>query len=567
MSDYEKQAVTSKRRFQIRTQAIEKKQDVLAEIRHRKTNAYIIKKHHLTLWQVRFVIKREIIRQIKKGTRMEIIAHRLNMSLDQIREVRNNYIQHHLINGASKNDLAKKLHMEHQQILTIRNHMIEKKLVQKLTIKEVAHRWRLAESSVEKIREQAILRRLQMTHPEDVATTFRLSVEDVLRIRQKISQPLALQGHVTKESKKWLKNINRQEQAIVASLEHGKPTRIIAQQLNINQKFVIRTRTRHIEQAFEQRQPLAEISKRFYTPVDELRKLRNQRILYYREDGIKAKILARKFNMKTTALQKVVYHNRAVQQPMKKDKKENKTEPLTLFSVEACAKFMEELKKGKSMAEIGLSLNLDHHKTCAIRNHLILTKLNNGEKTEAVAKQFNTNLTNIYQITFQADLVNYPNIKKRTNSYLTEEQTQDVKRMIGEGKTNSQIAQLLSVKKSLVISKRRSLKRLTRLSSKKHRITDEQKSAILADARYLDKVTNAMKHGVSIESVRVISKRNNKMSIKKISERKNDVEKLKKFKEIEKEIKRQAKVENIKRVLQEKPQQFRSTKHTSLLQR
>ncbi|MGG5307076.1 hypothetical protein IGK38_001741 [Enterococcus pernyi] len=215
------------------------------------------------------------------------------------------------------------------------------------------------------------------------------------------------------------------------------------------------------------------------------------------------------------------------------------------------------------MAEIGLSLNLDHHKTCAIRNHLILTKLNNGEKTEAVAKQFNTNLTNIYQIT----LVNYPNIKKRTNSYLTEEQTQDVKRMIGEGKTNSQIAQLLSVKKSLVISKRRSLKRLTRLSNKKHRITDEQKSAILADARHLDKVTNAMKHGVSIESVRVISKRNNKMSIKKISERKNDVEKLKKFKEIEKEIKRQAKVENIKRVLQEKPQQFCSTKHTSLLQR
>ncbi|MDY4307146.1 hypothetical protein SNF32_06530 [Enterococcus mundtii] len=45
------------------------------------------------------------------------------------------------------------------------------------------------------------------------------------------------------------------------------------------------------------------------------------------------------------------------------------------------------------------------------------------------------------------------------------------------------------------------------------------------------------------------------------------MEKLKKFKEIEKEIKRQAKVENIKRVLQEKPQQFRSTKHTSLLQR
>lgn len=98
---------------------------------------------------------------------------------------------------------------------------------------------------------------------------------------------------------------------------------------------------------------------------------------------------------------------------------------------------------------------------------------------------------------------------------MTEEQTQDVKRMIGEGKTNSQIAQLLSVKKSLVISKRRSLKRLTRLSNKKHRITDEQKSAILADARHLDKVTNAMKHGVSIESVRVISKRNNKMSIKK----------------------------------------------------
>ncbi|MGG5339068.1 hypothetical protein IGJ48_001763 [Enterococcus pernyi] len=271
---------------------------------------------------------------------MEIIAHRLNMSLDQIRELRNNYIKHHLINGASKNNLAKKLHMEHQQILTIRNHMIEKKLVQKLTIKEVAHRWRLVESSVEKIREQAILRRLQMTHPEDVATTFRLSVEDVLRIRQKISQPLALQGHVTKESKKWLKNINRQEQAIVASLEQGKPTRIIAQQLNINQKFVIRTSTRHIEQAFEQRQPLVEISKRFYTPVDELRKLRNQRILYYREDGIKARILARKFNMKTTALQKVVYHNRAVQQPMKKDKKENKTEPLTLFSVEVCAKFM-----------------------------------------------------------------------------------------------------------------------------------------------------------------------------------------------------------------------------------
>lgn len=57
------------------------------------------------------------------------------------------------------------------------------------------------------------------------------------------------------------------------------------------------------------------------------------------------------------------------------------------------------------------------------------------------------------------------------------------------------------------------------------------------------------------------------MSIKKISERKNDVEKLKKFKEVEKEIKRQAKVENIKRVFQEKPQQFRSTKHTSLLQR
>lgn len=227
---------------------------------------------------------------------------------------------------------------------------------------------------------------------------------------------------------------------------------------------MIRTRTRHIEQAFEQRQPLVEISKRFYTPVDELRKLRNQRILYYREGGIKSRILARKFNMKTTALQKVVYHNRAVQQPMKKDKKENKTEPLTLFSVEACAKFMEELKKRKSMAEIGLSLNLNHHKTCAIRNHLILTKLNNGEKTEAVAKQFNTNLTNIYQIT----LVNYPNIKKRTNSYLTEEQTQDVKRMIGEGKTNSQIAQLLSVKKSLVISKRRSLKRLTRLSNKKY---------------------------------------------------------------------------------------------------
>ncbi|PQF24296.1 hypothetical protein CUS89_04710 [Enterococcus mundtii] len=567
MSDHEKQVVTSKRRFQLRTQAIKKKQDVLAELRHCKTNTYIIKKHHLTLWQVRFVIKREVIRQIKKGTRMEVIAHQLNMSLDQIREVRNTYINNHLINGASKTDLAKNLHMERQQILAIRNHTIEKKLVQKVSIKEVAHRWRLTESGVEKIREQAILRRLQMTHPEDVANTFHLSVEDVLRIRQKISQPLALQSHVTKESKKWLKNINQQEQAIVASLEQGKPTRVVAQQLNINQKFVIRTRTRHIEQAFEKKQPLAEISERFYTPADELRKLRNQRILYYREDGIKASVLARKFNMKTTALQKIVYQNKAVQQPMKKDKQGNKTEPLPAFSAETYAKFMEGLKNGKSMADIGVSLNLDHNKTYAIRNHLLLTKLNNGEKTKDVAKQFNTNATNIYQIMFQADLVNYPNIKRRTNSYLTEEQTQDVKRMIREGKTNSQIAKLLSVKKSLVISKRKSMKKMTRLSNKKRRITDEQKSAILADSVYLDKVTNAMKHGVSIEAVRVLSKRNDKMRIKKISERKKDMEKLKNFKQIEQEIKRQAKVENIKRVLQEKPQQFRSSKHTSLLQR
>lgn len=567
MNVLEAQGRIKRRRHEARTEANEKKQVVLADLRRRKTNVYIIKKHHLTTWQVRFIIKKEIMRHIRKGTRLELVAHRLNIRLDQIRETRNNYINDKLKKGGSITHIAEKLQMDRQQILAIRNASIERKLVQNTSIKQLARIWQLPEGKIVKIREQAILRRLQTSHPEDVAKAFRLTVDDVLIIRQQKSQPIAPVSHIKRANKEWLDKINQQERAIVASLEQGDTTRAVAKKLDVNQKVVIRTRLRYIEQAFEQKLPIAEISQRFYTPEDELRRLRNNRILYYRDEGIPTEVLARKFNMRITALQRIIYHDGALKQPMKKEKikrKEPDDVSLPSISADIYAKFMEEIKTGKSMRRIAESLNLDIRKTYAIRNHLLLTKLNNGEKVEDVVKQFNTNATNLYQITFQADLTNYPNVKRRTNSYLTEEQAQKVQEMIKQGKTNSEIANLLSVKKTLVISKRKSLKKKTRLSITRRRITDEQKAAILEEGKYLDIVTNAVKHGVSAESVRIISKRNNELRMKRMNDRKQDCEKLKKMKEIEQVIKHQAKVENIKRMIQEKTQKSQETKVASM---
>ena len=558
-----------KRNRESKPQAEAKMQFVLEDLRNGKTSPYIIKKHQLTNWQIRYIKRKHILQQIKKGVHMEEISHQLNMRIDDIRGVRNDYINQRLKVKEPVASIAEKVQMEPKHILAIRNRTIVEKLLQKVSPRKIAHRWRLSENDVSRIRERSILKRLRDTHPEDIAKAFRLSVAEIASIRQKNVQPSEPNETLTKESKIWLKNIKEQEKEVLSRIERGETTRDIAKQLKMNQRIVNRTRIRHIEQAFERKEAIEEISRRFYTPKDELRKIRNQRILVYREEGIQSDTIARKFNMKIHTVQRVGFLNGVQKQPKKREKTYTKNDgkPLSSIPVDTYTKFKNELRAGRSMKEITKTLKLKPGKLYEIRNHLVLTKLNQGEKTEDVAKRFKTTVGNIYQITLHADLTKYPNIKRRTNGYLSEEQSKAVQGLIRAGKTNRQIANLLSVKETLVVSKRRSMKCKTRISDTKRRITDEQKLAILAERGRLDTAANSIKHGVSEKTVRVIESQNDEKRVKVINERKKDVEKLKKFKQIEQEIKRRSKIENIKRILQEKPQQFRSTKHTSLLQR
>ncbi|MDA9462592.1 hypothetical protein B835_2547 [Enterococcus mundtii 3F] len=510
-------------------------------------NKYQISRERLYTTKKKLAIQ-EVIRQ----QRQKIIAYRLKLTVPQVRRYRDDYIYTTLSRNGEIAALAAELQMSEKQILQIRNKRIAIELIKGSSLKEVAKDSQLTVNKVRSIRNEQIIERLKEQHPEEISRDFNLSMEQIFLIKQRSLES----NSKTKESSVAIKNLldqlEERKAKVLRLLEEGKPTKTVARELTISQRTVIDIRNREIEKSFEAGHTGQEISQRFHIELEELYRLRDVRLLIQSDQGKTSSLLSKRFNVSLSRVGSIVCRNNSSSKLDHTTASSRKTFDISTVSDETRREILKRIKETKITKALGKELGVIVPLIYKVRNHEILTKLNRGESTQAIADEFKMDVKNIREVIFRANLAEFPNIKRRTLDYLTPEQVKTVVNCINRKMTIKEISEVLGIKVSLVRSVNTKMKSQKGTIKMKHRVTKEQKKQIMQDLNYMNPFVNSSKSGVSESTIRVLTTRFEEIKGKEIQERR----KTAKMKDLQKvdalmaKVKKEAKIRNIQQIIQ-----------------
>lgn len=510
-------------------------------------NKYQISRERLYTTKKKLAIQ-EVIRQ----QRQKIIAYRLKLTVPQVRRYRDDYIYTTLSRNGEIAALAAELQMSEKQILQIRNKRIAIELIKGSSLKEVAKDSQLTVNKVRSIRNEQIIERLKEQHPEEISRDFNLSMEQIFLIKQRSLES----NSKTKESSVAIKNLldqlEERKAKVLRLLEEGKPTKTVARELTIGQRTVIDIRNREIEKSFEAGHTGQEISQRFHIEIEELYRLRDVRLLIQSDQGKISSLLSKRFNVSLSRVGSIVCRNNSSSKLDHTTASSRKTFDISIVSDEKRREILKRIKETKITKALGKELGVIVPLIYKVRNHEILTKLNRGESTQAIADEFKMDVKNIREVIFRANLAEFPNIKRRTLDYLTPEQVKTVINCINRKMTIKEISEVLGIKDSLVRSVNTKMKSQKGTIKMKHRVTKEQKKQIMQDLNYMNPFVNSSKSGVSESTIRVLTTRFEEIKGKEIQERR----KTAKMKDLQKvdalmaKVKKEAKIRNIQQIIQ-----------------
>ncbi|PQF24297.1 helix-turn-helix domain-containing protein [Enterococcus mundtii] len=510
-------------------------------------NKYQISRERLYTTKKKLAIQ-EVIRQ----QRQKIIAYRLKLTVPQVRRYRDDYIYTTLSRNGEIAALAAELQMSEKQILQIRNKRIAIELIKGSSLKEVAKDSQLTVNKVRSIRNEQIIERLKEQHPEEISRDFNLSMEQIFLIKQRSLES----NSKTKESSVAIKNLldqlEERKAKVLRLLEEGKPTKTVARELTISQRTVIDIRNREIEKSFEAGHTGQEISQRFHIEIEELYRLRDVRLLIQSDQGKTSSLLSKRFNVSLSRVGSIVCRNNSSSKLDHTTASSRKTFDISIVSDETRREILKRIKETKITKALGKELGVIVPLIYKVRNHEILTKLNRGESTQAIADEFKMDVKNIREVIFRANLAEFPNIKRRTLDYLTPEQVKTVINCINRKMTIKEISEVLGIKDSLVRSVNTKMKSQKGTIKMKHRVTKEQKKQIMQDLNYMNPFVNSSKSGVSESTIRVLTTRFEEIKGKEIQER----QKTAKMKDLQKvdalmaKVKKEAKIRNIQQIIQ-----------------
>lgn len=512
----------------------------------------IMDKYQISRERLYSTKKKLAIQEIIGQKSQKTIAYRLKLTVSQVRKYRNDYIYTALAKNGEIAALAAEFQMSEKQILQIRNKRIATELIKGSSVTEVAKDSQLSVNKIRSIRNEQIIERLKEQHPEEIARDFNLSMEQVFLIKQRSLESNNKTKELSPANKNLLDQLEERKAKVLSLLEESKTTKVVAQELKISQRAVIDIRNREIEKSFEAGQTGQEISQRFHIGIEELYRLRDVRLLIQSDQGKTSSLLSKRFNVSLSRVGSILCRNNASNKLDHTTASSRKTFDISIVSDETRREILKRIKETKITKALGKELGVIVPLIYKVRNHEILTKLNRGESTQAIADEFKMDVKNIREVIFRANLAEFPNIKRRTLDYLTPEQVKTVINCLNRKMTIKEISEVLGIKDSLVRSVNTKMKSQKGTIKMKHRVTKEQKKQIMQDLNYMNPFVNSSKSGVSESTIRVLTTRFEEIKGKEIQEKR----KTAKMKDLQKvdalmaKVKKEAKIRNIQQIIQ-----------------
>lgn len=500
-----------------------------------------------------YVIKKKLaIQEIKKQERLETIAYRLDLTVAQIRRYRNDYIYQVLSKEGRVAILAAELRMTDKQILEIRDNKIISEMLRGTTIQEIAKKSHVTHKTVVAIRDKHIIDLWKEKHPEEIASDFGLSLEQVFLIKEGGIESNRKTTASTIHIKNILQQLEQRKKEVLTLLEEGKPTKAVAQELKISQRSVIDIRNRAIEQAFEKKQTGATISQQFHMEIEDVYRLRDVRLLTQSEQGKSSNALSKKFNLSVSRIGSILSRNNSSSKLDPTKIRYHQIPKISEVSDDMRKRILNRIRETKITKALGNELNVLVPLIYRVRNHEILKKLNDGESTQAIADEFKMNTKTINEVVFRANLAEFPNIKRRTLAYLTPEQAKTVREYIHRQLTNKQISEALDIKESLIKCVRRKMEFQKEKFKMRRRITKEQKEQIMKEIKKIHPFAHSSKTGVSESTIRLLTSRFEEKKDREIQERQKG-EKIKTLQNLDAQlaiVKQEARIKNIQQIIQ-----------------
>lgn len=512
----------------------------------------IMDKYQISRERLYSTKKKLAIQEIIGQKSQKTIAYRLKLTVSQVRKYRNDYIYTALAKNGEIAALAAEFQMSEKQILQIRNKRIATELIKGSSVTEVAKDSQLSVNKIRSIRNEQIIERLKEQHPEEIARDFNLSMEQVFLIKQRSLESNNKTKELSPANKNLLDQLEERKAKVLSLLEESKTTKVVAQELKISQRAVIDIRNREIERSFEAGQTGQEISQRFHIGIEELYRLRDVRLLIQSDQGKTSSLLSKRFNVSLSRVGSILCRNNASNKLDHTTASSRKTFDISIVSDETRREILKRIKETKITKALGKELGVIVPLIYKVRNHGILTKLNSGESTQAVAEEFKMDIKNVREVIFRANLAEFPNIKRRTLDYLTPEQVQTVRNCLNRKMTIREISEVLGIKDSLVRCVQTKMKSQKGTIKMKHRVTKEQKKQIMQDLNYMTPFVNSSKSGVSESNIRVLATRFEEIKGREIQEKRKTakMKALQKMDVLLTKVKEEAKIRNIQQIIQ-----------------